>query len=154
MMVRDQISQALKDAMHAGNKESVSTLRLVLAAIKDKDIATRTQGPGAGIDDDQIRQLLQSMIKQRKDSITLYEQGGRPELAQKEQTEITIISNFLPEQMSDEETRAAVDKIVRDLGASSIKDMGKVMGELRSAYAGRMDFGRASEFIKQALSQG
>lgn len=150
-MIRDQITQTLKDAMHAGNKDATSTLRMIMAAIKDKDIAARTQGTGAAIDDDQVRQLLQSMIKQRKDSIALYEQGGRPELAAKEQAEIQIIIGFLPAQMSEDEVRAAVAKTVSDLQATSIKDMGKVMGALRGGYAGRMDFGAASDFIKQAL---
>lgn len=151
-MVREQITQAVKDAMHAGDKGAVSTLRMILAAVKDHDIAARTQGNGQLIDGDQIRQLLQSMIKQRKDSIVMYEQGDRPELAAKEQAEIQLISKFLPEQMTQEQMVAAIQKTVQELNASSIKDMGRVMGQLRSSYAGKMDFGLAAELIKKEIN--
>ena len=151
-MLRQQLNDALKEAMKAKKGRAVSTLRLILAALKDRDIANRTEGAGdAGIGDDQILQLLQSMIKQRRDSIEAYVKGGRQELADGEAEEIEIIQRFLPEQMDDKALAEAVEQIISEAGASSIKDMGNVMGMLRGKYAGQMDFGKASTLVKARL---
>jgi len=151
-MLRQQLNDALKEAMKAKKGRAVSTLRLILAALKDRDIANRTEGADdAGIGDDQILQLLQSMIKQRRDSIEAYVKGGRQELADGEAEEIEIIQRFLPEQMDDKALAEAVEQIISEAGASSIKDMGNVMGMLRGKYAGQMDFGKASTLVKARL---
>ena len=151
-MLRQQLNDALKEAMKAKKNRAVSTLRLILAALKDRDIANRTEGADdVGIDDDQILQLLQSMIKQRRDSIEAYLNGGRQELADGEAEEIEIIQRFLPEQMDDKALAEAVEQIISEAGASSIKDMGNVMGMLRGKYAGQMDFGKASALVKARL---
>ena len=151
-MLRQQLNDALKEAMKAKRGRAVSTLRLILAALKDRDIANRTEGADdAGIGDDQILQLLQSMIKQRRDSIEAYVKGGRQELADGEAEEIEIIQRFLPEQMDDKALAEAVEQIISEAGASSIKDMGNVMGMLRGKYAGQMDFGKASALVKARL---
>jgi uncharacterized protein YqeY len=151
-MLRDDISAALKDAMKAKNARGVSTLRLILAAIKDRDIAARGEGNADGIDEDGVMQVLQTMVKQRQESIKLYEQGGRQDLVDQETEEVAIIRGFLPEPMTEEQTAAAVSEAVDALGAASIKDMGRTMAHLREAYAGRMDFGRASALLKARLS--
>ena len=151
-MLRQQLNDALKEAMKAKQHRAVSTLRLILAALKDRDIANRTEGADdAGIGEDQILQLLQSMIKQRRDSIEAYLKGGRQELADGEAEEIVIIQRFLPEQMDDDALAEAVGQIIAEAGASSIKDMGNVMGMLRGKYAGQMDFGKASALVKARL---
>ena len=150
--MRDDLNRALKEAMRAKDERGVSTLRLILAALKDRDIAARAKGNNDGISDDEILQMLQSMVKQRKDSISMYEKGGRLELAEGEQQEIDIIQRFLPKQMSDEEIKAAVEAVIAELGASGLKDMGGVMGELRTRHAGCMDFGKASPIVKASLS--
>lgn len=150
--MRDQLNQALKEAMRAKDDRAVSTLRLILAALKDRDIAARTKGNNNGIAEDGILQMLQSMVKQRKDSIALYERGGRLELAEQEQEEIEIIQRFLPKQMTEAEIEVEVKSLVEEMGATGLKQMGAVMGELRSRFAGRMDFGKASPIVKQALS--
>lgn len=150
--MRDQLNQALKEAMRAKNERAVSTLRLILAALKDRDIAARSKGNNEGIGEDEILQMLQSMVKQRKDSIDMYEKGGRLELAEQEQQEILVIQRFLPQQMCLEEIEAAVRALIEEMGASGLKQMGAVMGELRARFAGRMDFGKASPIVKQALS--
>ncbi len=151
-MLRQQLSDALKDAMKAKQDRAVSTLRLILAALKDRDIANRKEGADdEGIGEDQILQLLQSMIKQRRDSIEAYLKGGRKELADGEAEEITVIERFLPEQMDDEALVQAVEQVILEAGASSIKDMGLVMGMLRDKYAGQMDFGKASARVKAQL---
>jgi uncharacterized protein YqeY len=151
-MLRSRLSEALKTAMLAKEARTVSTVRLVLAALKDRDIAARSRGVMDGIGEDEILQMLQSMIKQRRESITLYEQGGRLELAQQEQDEIEIIERFLPSQLSLAETEAAIKTVIADLGAGGIKDMGKVMAALRERYAGQMDFAKASGQVKSILS--
>ena len=140
--------------MKAKRPRAVSTLRLILAAIKDRDIAARGDGDTDGISDDAVMKVLQTMIKQRQDSIKLYEQGGRPELAEQETEEIEIIRGFLPEQMSDEEIVEAVASVIDTLGAASLKDMGRSMGHLREHFAGRMDFGKASALLKERLGGG
>jgi len=151
-MLRQQLNDALKEAMKAKEDRAVSTLRLILAALKDRDIANRTEGADdEGIGDDQILQLLGSMIKQRRDSIEAYQKGGRQELADGEAAEIEIIQRFLPEQMDDEAVAEAVAEVIAEAGASSIKDMGNVMGLLREKYAGQMDFGKASALVKEKL---
>ncbi|MEI8395832.1 MAG: GatB/YqeY domain-containing protein [Rhodospirillaceae bacterium] len=152
-MLRERFNEALKDAMRAGDKPVVSTIRMILAAVKDRDIAARPSGNTGGIDDGQIVTVLHAMIKQRRESIEMYRQGGRQELVDKEAAEITAIESFMPKQMSEDETKAAVEAVVKDVGAASIKDMGKVMVELRLRHAGMMDFAKAGPLVKQALSQ-
>jgi len=149
--VRHEINEALKQAMRAKEDRAVSTLRLILAALKDRDIAARGKGKQDGISDDDILSMLQTMIKQRKESIALYEQGGRLELAEKEQDEIDIIARFLPKQLDESETEEAVRGVIADVGASSLKDMGSVMSALRERYPGRMDFAKASAAAKAQL---
>eukprot|EP00752_Nemacystus_decipiens_P013244 g11733.t1 len=149
--LRNRLNEALKEAMRAKDQRAISTLRLILAALKDRDIAARGKSEDGRISDDEILQMLQSMVKQREDSIAMYEQGGRLELAEQEQAEIDVIRRFLPTQLSEEEVREAVALVIADLDAGSLKEMGKVMAELRSRYAGRMDFGKASGLVKQTL---
>ena len=149
-MLRDDINNSLKDAMKARDERRVSTLRLVNSTLKNADIEARGQGK-AQLGDDEILSVLQKMIKQRQESITLYEQGGRNELAQQERDEITIISGYLPQQLSDDEMRAAIAQAITETGAASMKDMGKVIGALKGRYTGRMDFGKASPLVKQML---
>jgi len=151
-MLRQQISDALKTAMKAKDASSTSTLRLILAALKDRDIAARSKGNSEGINEEELLGLLQSMIKQRRESIAMYEKGGRMELAQQEAGEIAIIENFLPAQMSDEELTEAVNTVIAEVGATCIKDMGKIMGALKQKYAGQMDFSKAGAEVKNRLS--
>ena len=150
-MLRDEIKTALIAAMKEHNEAKTSALRLINAAIKDKDIEARTKGITDGIDDNAIMSVLQSMIKQRKDSIALYTQGNRQDLIDKEQAEIDIINSFLPAQLTKEEIEQVVRQIITAANASSVKDMGKVMGLLKKDYAGKMDFGMASQIIKEQL---
>lgn len=150
-MLRPQLNDALKAAMLSKDSRVVSTIRLILAALKDRDIAARSRGVMDGIGEDEILQMLQSMIKQRRESISLYEQGGRLELAQQEQDEITIIERFLPRQLSEAEMGAAIDAVVTELGAGGIKDMGRVMAALKERHAGTMDFTKASALAKARL---
>lgn len=149
-MLRDRINEGMKEAMKSGDKLRVSTLRLVNAAIKNAEIEARTASKKFG--EDELLGLLQKMIKQRQESVELYDKGGRKELADQERGEIKIIQEFLPQQMSEEEAKAAIAEVIKQEGASSIKDMGKVMNALRTAYAGRMDFGKASALVKQQLA--
>ena len=152
-MLRQDISEALKTAMKAKDARATSTLRLILAALKDRDIAARGEGQGdGGISDESILEMLQKMIKQRHDSIEQYEKGNRPDLVQQEREEIEIIKTFLPKQMSEDEVRAAVGELVTEIGAGSIKDMGKTMAALKERYAGRMDFTKAAQLVKDRLS--
>jgi uncharacterized protein YqeY len=151
-MLRTKLSQMVNEAMRAKDQAAVSTLRLISAAIKDRDIAARSDGITDGVDDDEIQQLLQKMIKQRQESIRLYEEGGRIELAQQERDEIAIIKGFLPKQLSDEEIAAEVDKVIAETSAASMKDMGPLMAALRARYAGIMDFGKASAIAKSRLN--
>ena len=150
-MLREQIKAKLVEAMKAKDDKTTGTLRLINAAIKDKDIADRSKGNMNGIDDAAILSLLQSMIKQRRESIDMYTKGGRSDLAASEQAEIDVIQSFLPKQMSDEEVKAAITAIVAEVGATSVKDMGKVMGVLKAKYAGQLDMGKASGLIKAVL---
>jgi len=151
-VLRTRLNDELKVAMKAKNAREVQTIRLILAALKDRDIAARGDGGNGEIGDDAILSLLQSMVKQRRESITLYEKGGRLELAQQESEEIEIIENFLPKQMEESEVEEAIAEVMEEIGAETIKDMGKVMAALREKCAGRMDFGKASGKIKAKLS--
>ena len=150
-MLRSQINNAYKSAMKQKETLAVSTLRLIQAAIKDRDIAARSKGNLDGIPNDEVLSLLQSMIKQRRDSIEAYEKGGRMELAQQEAEEIAIIQKFLPTQLTPEEIAIAVDRIITDVNASTLKDMGKVMSALKDQFAGQMDFAKASNVVKSKL---
>ncbi|MCK5166131.1 MAG: GatB/YqeY domain-containing protein [Rhodospirillaceae bacterium] len=150
-MLRTKLSETLKTAMKAKDTATTSTIRLIQAALKDRDIAARPKGNMDGISDDEILSLMQGMIKQRRDSIEMYEKGGRPELADKEAAEIGIIESFMPEQMDEASAIAAVKAIVAELEASSMKDMGKVMATLKERHAGSMDFSKASGMVKGIL---
>ena len=150
-MLRTEINDAYKTAMKEKQALAVSTLRLIQAAIKDRDIAARSKGNLDGIDDDELLGLLQSMIKQRRDSIEAYEKGGRMELAQQEAEEIAVIERFLPEQMSEDAVGEAVAALIEELEATSLKDMGQVMGARKERFAGQMDFGKASAAVKERL---
>ena len=150
-MIRHRLNEALKTAVRARDQRSVSTLRLILAAIRDRDIAARGKGNTDGIDEDEILGLLQTMIRQRRESICLYEQGGRVDLVESEEAEIGIIEQFLPRQMDDAAMQAAIDGVIADVGASNLKDMGRTMAALRSRYPGRMDFAKASQWVKTCL---
>jgi hypothetical protein len=150
-MLRDDINASLKDAMKSGDKRRVSTLRLVNSAVKNADIEARGQGKPA-LSDEDLFGLLQKMIKQRQESIELYDKGGRADLVAQEREEIGIISAYLPQQMSDEEAKAAIAAVVGEIGAQGMKDMGKVMAALKQRHAGRMDFGKASPIVKGLLS--
>ena len=152
MALRDEISAALKDAMKAGDKKRLGAIRLMQAAIKDKDINSRTEGHESALTPDSgIVELFAKMVKQRQDSIAAYEQGNRPELAQNERDEIAVIQSFMPKQMNDEEAKAAVAGVIAAVGASSVKDMGKVMAELKAKLAGQMDMGKAGAIVKALL---
>ena len=152
MALREEITAALKDAMKAGDKKKLSSLRLMQAAIKDKDINSRTEGHDSALTPDSgIAELFAKMVKQRQDSVAAYEQGGRPELAQAEREEIAVIQSFMPKQMNDEEATAAVAEVIKAVGATSVKDMGKVMAELKVRFAGQMDMGKAGGLVKSLL---
>jgi uncharacterized protein len=150
-VLRDDINNALKDALKAGDKRRVSTLRLVNSALKNADIEARGESRGP-LSDDEILGLLQKMIKQRQESVELYQKGGRAELAQQEREEIEIIAAYLPRQMSDEEVKIAAAGIVNEIGAQGMRDMGKVMAALKARYAGRVDFSKASAIVKGLLA--
>jgi len=152
MGLREQINDSLKEAMKAKDQKRVGTLRLVNAALKDRDIAARTETSRELLGYDEILSLLAKMIKQREDSIAAYDAGKRPELADAERAEIAVIREFMPKQMSAEDAKAAIAKVIADLGASSIKDMGKVMATLKERFAGQMDFAKASGAVKEALT--
>jgi uncharacterized protein len=149
--MREKITDDVKTAMKAGEKDRLSTLRMMQAAIKDRDIANRGLGKEAA-GEDELLQLLTKMVKQREESAAIYDKGGRPELAAKEREEIGFIQAYMPKQLSDAETKDAIAAIIADTGAASIKDMGKVMAELRAKFSGQMDFGKASGVIKSLLT--
>ena len=151
-MLRTHIGDALKTAMKAKEKHTVGTVRLIMAALKDRDIAARSKGDNDGIGEDEILSMLQSMIKQRRESIIMYEKGGRAELAQQETDEIAIIQTFLPEQMDQAAVNAVIQDAIDSLSATSLKDMGKVMGTLKEKFAGQIDFSKASAQVKAKLS--
>lgn len=152
-MLREKFKDMLKDAMKSRNERATATLRLIQAALKDRDIAARGRGKMDGIDEAEILSMLQTMIKQRKESISHFEKGGRLELAQQEQEEIAVIESFLPQQMGDADAAKAVADLIAELGAASIKDMGRTMAALRERFAGQMDFTKASLLVKQALTK-
>ncbi|MDE0815040.1 MAG: GatB/YqeY domain-containing protein [Alphaproteobacteria bacterium] len=152
-MLRQTLKTALSDSMRAKDKNAVATLRLILAALKDREIAARSKSDATEIGDGEIESMLQTMVKQRRESIEMYVKGDRQELADKEAEEITVIERFLPNQLSDGDVEKAVAAVVADLGAQSLKDMGRVMGTLRERHAGQMDFGKAGSIAKKALSQ-
>ncbi len=151
-MLRSRLNDALKDAMKSKDTLAVSTLRLILAALKDRDIAARGKGNNDGITEDEVLEMLQKMVRQRRDSIEMYTKGGREELAEREASEIAVIERFLPQSLGEEEMRAAIDAVVAELNASSIKDMGRVMAELKQRFAGQLDFGKASAIVKELLA--
>lgn len=151
-MIREQLKKALVEALKSKDEKKTATIRLINAAIKDKDIEARPKGITDGIDDTAILSLLQGMVKQRKESIEMYKQGNRADLVEAEQAEIDIINTFLPQQMTEAEAKAAIAAIIEKTGATSIKDMGKVMGAVKAQYAGQMDMGMASQLIKAVLS--
>ncbi len=148
--MREKITADLKTAMKAGDRQKVDALRLINAALKDKDIEAR--GVGKTLSEDDVLALLQKMIKSRQESLDIYEKNNRPDLADKERGEIAVISSYLPSQMSEAEVAEAIKAAVAELGASSIKDMGKVVAALKAKYTGRMDFGKASALVKVALA--
>jgi len=150
-MLRDQLATQLKEAMKAKNAERLSTVRLIQAAVKDRDIANRGVGKEQA-SDDEILQILAKMVKQRDESAKIYEENSRPELAAKERAEIIVIQDFMPKQLSDSEVRANVSAIIAETGAAGAKDMGKVMAALKERYAGQMDFAKASATVKELLS--
>lgn len=151
MALRDRLNEAVKTAMKARDSVRLGTLRLIQANIKDKDIAHRTEESRDGISDDEILALFGKLIKSREDSIALYEQGGRPDKADAERAEIAILKEFMPRQLDDTETKAAVAAIVAETGAASLKDMGKVMAALKERYTGTMDFAKAGALVKAQL---
>lgn len=150
-MLRDDLQNSLKEAMKNRDTQTVNAVRLIIAGQKEKDVEARGKGLEKA-SDDVLLAMMQSMIKQRNESIKIYQSGNRPDLAEKEQSEIDVISRFLPKQLSAEETEAAIKAVVAEVGAASIKDMGKVMGALKNKYAGQMDFGSASAIIKKILA--
>lgn len=150
-MLREDLQNALKDAMKSKDMATVSAVRLIIAGQKEKDVVARGAGKECASDAD-LLSMMQTMIKQRTESAKIYKEGNRPELAAKEEAEIAVIERFLPKQLSEEETKAALTAIIAKTGAQGMKDMGKVMAELKSAYAGQVDMGKASGLIKSLLS--
>jgi uncharacterized protein YqeY len=151
-MLREKLNEAMKDAMRARDQAALGTIRLILAKLKDVDIAARTETSREGIPDDKILSMLQGMIKQRNESIVLYDKGNRADLADKEKAEIVVIERFLPQQMDEAAVQAAVSEAIKSAGATSIKDMGGVMAALKTKYAGQMDFAKASAAVKKTLA--
>ncbi len=153
-MIRSKLTEALKEAMRAKKEPATTTIRMINAAIKQKDIDVARGRGDQQISDDEILNLLQSLIKSRRESIQLYKQGERQDLVDKEEAEVALIEQFLPKQLSEEETKAAAREIAASLGASSVKDMGKVMAALKTRYAGQIDITKASALVKQVLASG
>ena len=151
-MLRTQITDAMKDALRAKDERALATTRLMISRMRDLDIAARPKGNDAGIGDAEILAMLQGMIKQRRESIAMYEKGGRADLVKQESEEIAVIERFMPKQMDETAVKAAIDKAVAATGAASIKDMGKVMGELKKTFAGQMDFSQAGTLVKAKLA--
>jgi uncharacterized protein YqeY len=151
--LRDQFSEQLKTAIKAQDKRRMSTLRLITAALKDRDIALRTAGKGERVPESDIHDMLAKMIKQRNESVKNYEEAGRVELAQQERDEIDVIAEFLPRQMDDTEIEAACAEVIAEVEADSLKDMGKTMGALKQRFAGQMDFSKASAVVKAKLGE-
>ena len=151
-MLRQALTDAVKEAMKARDQRTTSTLRMIQAKLKDKDIEARGLGNPDGIDDQAVLAMLQGMVKQRRESIELYKQGNRQDLVDQEAAEIAVIERFLPQQMDEAQTRAAIGKVIADIGAAGIKDMGRTMAALKERHAGEMDFQKASALVKEALS--
>ena len=149
--MHERFNEALKVALKSQDKIRISTLRLINAAIKDRDIADRTDNGGAGVSEDVVLEILAKMIKQRQESLSAYEEAGRLDLANQERSEIVIIQEFMPRQLEDDEIIAAVDAALAEVGAETLKDMGKVMGLLKQKYTGQMDFGKAGARVKEKL---
>jgi uncharacterized protein YqeY len=148
--MRERLTTMMKDSMKAGDKRRLATVRMIQAAIKDKDIEAR--GAGKTVSDDDILALMQKMVKSRQESADIYAKAGRPELELQEREEIAIITEFLPTQMSDDEAKAAIEAAIAETGAASMKDMGKVVATLKAKYTGQMDFAKASAAVKAALA--
>lgn len=151
MGLRERFNEQMKEAMRAKDQKRLGTIRLILAALKERDIASRTETSREGVSDEEILTLLAKMVKQREESAAAYEGGGRPELAQAERDEIGVIKAFMPQQLTEIEMKAAIAEAVSQAGAASLKDMGKVMGLLKERYPGRMDFAKAGAAVKAAL---
>lgn len=151
-MLRQQLNDALKEAMRAKDQRALATIRLILAALKDRDIQARTEGRGDGVGEQELLDMLQKMVRQRRDAIDLYAKGQRQDLVQREEEEIAVIERFLPKPLDEQESEQAVDNAIAELEASSIKDMGRVMALLKERYPGRMDFARASQQVKARLA--
>jgi uncharacterized protein len=151
MALREAITTALKESMKAGQQRRVSTVRMMMAALKDRDIDARGKGNPNGIDEGDIQRMLQGLVKQRREAIELYKQGNRPELAQQEQEEIAIIESFLPKQMSEADAEAAIKQAIDAVGAQSVKDMGRVMAALKEKYSGQLDLSKAGGIVKRLL---
>lgn len=150
--IREELKESLKESLKNKEQAKISTIRLILAALKDKDIAARGKGHADGIEETEILSMLQSMIKQRKESAHVYREANRAELAEQEEKEISIIEGFLPKQMNEAELEAAIKDIVAETGASEIRDMGKVMGVLKTRFAGQVDMGKAGGMVKAVLA--
>lgn len=150
-MLRQQLNDALKEAMRAKDQRALATIRLILAALKDRDIQARTEGRGDGVEEQEILEMLQKMVRQRRDAIELYAKGQRADLVQREEEEIAVIERFLPKPLDEGESDQAISSAITELEASSIKDMGRVMGLLKERFPGRMDFARASQQVKARL---
>ncbi len=151
-MLREKFTEQLKQAMQAKDEITVATLRLIIAAMKDRDIAARAKGNWDGIKDDEIMSMLSSMIKQRQESIKMYEAGNRQDLVDREAAEIRVIESFLPRQLSETEVKAIIDQSIKTVNAAGLKDMGKVMAEMKAKYAGQLDFSKASGWVKERLA--
>lgn len=152
MTKREEFSAALKEALKSKDEVAVATIRLIVAALKDRDINARGQGNANGIGEPEILSLLQSMVKQRQESSKIYRDASRPELADREESEIKVIERFLPKQLGEAEVRAIIDRVVAEQGVSDIRDMGKVMAVIKASYAGQIDMARASGMVKQKLA--
>jgi uncharacterized protein len=150
-MLRERFSETLKTAMKGKDTRTVSTIRMVIAKLKERDIEARAKGNSTGIPDAEIQQMMQGMVKQRRESIALYEKGNRPELVQQESEEIAVIESFLPQQLDDAGIEAVAKAAITDTGAAGIKDMGKVMGVLREQHAGVLDMAKAGAVVKRLL---
>jgi uncharacterized protein len=152
MGLREQLNDDMKTAMKAGDKRKLATVRLMMAAIKDKDINSRTEGHDSDkLPESALLDLFAKMVKQRQDSITAYDQGNRPELAQQEREEMEIIQSYMPKQLSEDETKSAIQGVIAAVGATSVKDMGKVMAELKIKFSGQIDMGKAGGVVKLLL---
>jgi uncharacterized protein len=153
MGLRERFNTELKEAMKAKEQKRLATLRLILAGLKERDIANRSEASREGITDDEILGMLAKMVKQREESATAYEGGGRPELARSEREEIEIIRSFMPKQLAGSEFVQAIEAAIADAGATSVKDMGKVMGLLKERYSGQMDFAKAGASVRESLNK-